>query len=156
MGLSVRPGGGITYLVLNRAKIESFNLPGGMTYKWTRDIVLDIEEEARASLWPGHGYRTGDLWESIGHSVTPTHGGVVGNVRATADHALYYHEGTPPHMIPLAPKGPKRWLRWSASGWDSDSGPWVWKKQVLHPGNRAHPFIREAMEEVLARRGIAI
>lgn len=154
-------GRGITVLVLDRAAIARMNFPGGMTYTWARNLGLEIALRARSSLVPGRGYRTGELQRSVGSSVTPTVGSVVMNVRATAPHALYYHQGTPPHTIarnaPLIRDSNGRIisgvLRFRGY---RELGTYAFAPEVPHPGYRGHPFLTDAMDQVLLFRGISV
>jgi hypothetical protein len=167
MAVRTRGGGdfgsshGITVLVLDRAAIARMNFPGGMTYTWARNLGLEIALRARSSLLPGRGYRTGELQRSVGSSVTPTAGSVVMNVRATASHALYYHEGTAPHRIarnaPLIRdsngrivSGVLRYRKFR------ELGGYSFAPEVMHPGYGGHPFLTDAMDQVLLFRGISV
>jgi hypothetical protein len=53
--------------------------------------------------------------------------------------ALWHHEGTRPHKIPLSPKPPGKWLLFKKSG------VVVWAKQVRHPGTKPNRFLTNAL-----------
>jgi hypothetical protein len=150
-GARSRSGGGITVLVLNRAAIAGFNFPGGMTYRWVREKARLIQLRAAVKLGPGHGLRTGELLRSLGSSATPTGGGVVGNVRATARHAYWYHEGNGPGKIyPRHPQIRDANGRIRSGGLTFTSRGRRWNLASVN-SYEGHPFIAEAMEEVLYR-----
>lgn len=142
---------GFTILVLDRAKIAAMMLPGGMVYSFTKKTVEEIELVAKAKLLPGRGFRTGELSRSVGHSVTPTAGTVVGSVRATSRHAIFYHNGTIGHRI--EPRRPDGVLAFRIFHGFSEV---IYARSVWHPGFAGHPFLREAQDEVLSARGIAV
>lgn len=143
---SVRPGGGITVLVLDHRAIGMMYVPGGITYRFFNQVAREIQVAASAKLVPGHGYRTGELQRSLGHSVTPIPSGLLAHVRATAAHAVYYHEGTADKgMGRIYPKNSRR-LRFYSLGK-------LWVLRSVR-GQRGHPFIDEAKSEVLRARGI--
>lgn len=148
-----RAGGGITVLVLDRAAIEAFNLPGGMTWNWANTFVARVEDLARLSLVPGHGFRSGELSRSLGHSATPTVHGVVASVRATARHAIFYHNGTAEQGLGYI-YAHEPIIR-DAKGRRLSGGMYLPRhlgyrsrfEDAVH-GQRAHPFLAEAMEKV--------
>lgn len=86
---------------------------------------------------------TGNLRRSIDPSpprlVGP--GRASGSVEATAEYALYVHEGTRPHVI--RPRNAAALhFHWK--------GREVFAKSVQHPGTRARPFLRNAAQDVAA------
>lgn len=151
---------GITILVLNRARLETLGLPGGMVYRWATNLGREMALVAQNKLVPGHGYRTGELRRSISHSVTPAGGSVAMNVRASAKHAVFYHEGTRPHHEEANP--PKKFMHWVDLGFSpgvggfsiAELGASHFARAVSHPGYHGTPFLRDAQREVLAARGI--
>lgn len=142
---------GVTILVLNPGAIQRMNLPGGEVYTWTRNMGLEIVEVAKGRLFVGHGYKTGELQRSISSSVTPTLHSVALNVRATAKHAVYYHEGVRPHPIRA------RNFRYMKFFWER-VGHIVYFKEVIGAryGYNSDPFLREAMNEVLTLKGVTL
>ncbi|MHC9292059.1 hypothetical protein ACRCUN_06300 [Mycobacterium sp. LTG2003] len=88
--------------------------------------------------------RTGNLGRTIGEGPIAFTGPrtVSGSVHATADYALYVHEGSRPHLI--RPRRAKA-LRFQIGGRT------VFARLVRHPGVRARPFLRNAAERVAAR-----
>lgn len=150
--VATRSAGGITLLVLNPAAIQREYEPGGITWRYFRDIARETAEVAKAKLIPGRGYRTGELQRSVDFSVTPVPNGLQANVRASANHALYYHEGTANHgtgyIYPrhVYASGQQPRLRFVSRGrrWDL---PRV-------RGQVGHPFLNDAKTEVLQAHGI--
>ncbi|CAA0134539.1 Uncharacterised protein [Mycolicibacterium vanbaalenii] len=88
--------------------------------------------------------RTGNLGRSVGEGATRVVGPrrVSGSVHASADYALYVHEGTRPHLI--RPRRAQA-LRFQIGGRT------VFAKLVRHPGTRARPFLRNAGTRVAAQ-----
>lgn len=93
--------------------------------------------------------RTGDLKRSIRHRVRRTINGYTAEVYSTAPYAIYVHEGTRPHRI--EPKPPRKALRFEVGG-----GPVVvFARGVNHPGTKAQPFLRDALDRVAPREGFS-
>lgn len=88
--------------------------------------------------------RTGFLGQSIGEGSIRFTGPrtVTGSVHATADYALYVHEGSRPHLIrPVKAQA----LRFQVGGRT------VFARLVRHPGVRPRPFLRNAGVRVASR-----
>jgi hypothetical protein len=98
--------------------------------------------------------RTGNLGRSI-HigSVTATQAETI----ASANYALFVHEGTRPHTI--VPRT-ARALRWAPGGGSTLGGrPRAganvrFAKRVQHPGTRANPFMVRGAQKALAGIGL--
>ena len=87
----------------------------------------------------------GQLRDSIVKRLATTTSGVAVEVAAVDPIALWHHEGTRPHKIPLAPKPPGKWLLFK---WN---GKAVFAKQVSHKGTKPNRFLLNALR-VLRRR----
>lgn len=151
-----RAGGGGNLLIINHAALAAMNVPGGMTWKFTTRIVREVEVDAKSRLLPGRGLRTGELRRSVQHSTTPVPGGVVGHVRATAKHAILYHDGFRPHVIHAnhVSSNPSKEAALEFRLYHGLGAP-MYRAKVNHPGFRGHPFLSDAMHWVLAAHGIA-
>jgi hypothetical protein len=98
--------------------------------------------------------RTGNLGRSI-HigSVSATQAETI----ASANYALFVHEGTRPHTI--VPRT-ARALRWAPGGGSTLGGrPRAganvrFAKRVQHPGTRANPFMVRGAQKALAKVGL--
>lgn len=91
---------------------------------------------------------TGNLRNSIHQEPVRVTGSVVSfSVVADADYASYVHDGTRPHVI--YPKNAKV-LAFSAGG------TMVFASKVNHPGTKARPFLRNALEAEAPRLGFAV
>lgn len=91
---------------------------------------------------------TGNLRNSIRQEPVKVSGGVVSfSVVADADYASFVHDGTRPHVI--RPRNAKV-LAFSAGG------TMVFASKVNHPGTKARPFLRNALEAEAPRLGFAV
>jgi hypothetical protein len=84
---------------------------------------------------------TGNLRSSIVSAVRSDGMVVVGTVGTPVDYAVAVHEGTRPHVI--RPRR-ARVLAWGPPG------ARVFATFARHPGTRGRPFLRRALEEVMA------
>lgn len=153
---------GLTLLVLDRVAIERMFLPAGTVFRWAAVLGREVEEEAKAQLFPGHGYVTGDLERSVSHSTVPVLQGVQVNVRATARHAVFYIKGTLPHTIEskrIITVQSGKFAGQQQQGWMKffwfKAGQTVYAQHVDHPGFRGRNFLNIAKNLVLIRRGIS-
>jgi len=104
-----------------------------------RSLTRQIATEARVRV----PVLTGNLGRTIGElpqTYRPFH--VDGGLEATADYAAVVHEGSRPHRI-TARRAEYLHFWWR--------GREVFRKSVWHPGTRPRPFLRNAMEAVVAR-----
>lgn len=78
---------------------------------------------------------------------------VEAQIEARTSYAMYVHEGTKPHDI-----RPKRvsTLRWVTAGSMYGGGGIHFAKLVHHPGTRAQPFMRRALQEIAAPAGFRV
>lgn len=93
--------------------------------------------------------RTGDLKRSIRHRVRRTIYGYTAEIWSTAPYAIFVHEGTRPHEI--RPNPPRKALRFASGG----GGRIVFARRVHHPGTKAQPFLKDALDRVAPREGFA-
>jgi hypothetical protein len=155
MAVHSRPGGGITLLVLNPVNIQRMYEPGGITYRWMRNIVREVEVDAIATC----PVRTGEMKSQHGISITPLPNGLQANVRNTSAHAIFVHEGTRDQY------GTRMFIGWGpwAGGnrtasrglrrYPKGTGFWFLDKWRVR-GQRANPWLRNAMQRVLAAHRI--
>lgn len=119
-------------LDLFRLLPEKFERSMRLTMK---KAVRNVRERARRD----HAFvtRTGVLERAIDSDVQERP--LVGYVFVTRDapYGKYVHEGTRPHEI--RPRK-KRALRWATGG------GFVFAKNVMHPGTKADPFLKNALE----------
>jgi hypothetical protein len=124
-------------LVVYDTLIARMSLPGGRTYQWVVGKRRRIENAARAFA----PVRTGELKASIRGSYVksrPNH--VVMHVTASAEHALYVHEGTGPWIRPTGSK----FLRLKPG--PNHPNP-TYREAVR--GQRANPFLANALDTVM-------
>lgn len=118
--------------------------------KGARDAVLDAAKVGETKAKAGHKYtdRNNDLTNSIkGRVDRNTDRGAEGVVEATAEHAVFVHGGTRPHII--EPRKAKA-LRFE------QDGAIRFAQRVQHPGTTADPFIDKtepAVDAELERGG---
>ena len=130
---------------VNSAAIESMFMPGGDVWAWGRDTGYEINAVARATA-PS---RTGHLRSAHGMLQVPNGRTQVRTVVYNdADHARYVHDGTVGPIMSTRPGG--------MMIVDPAPRSWFTRPTAVHEvrGQRAQPWLREAMEDVLARRGI--
>lgn len=91
---------------------------------------------------------TGRMRSSGRMDVKITTVGPVGSVSFPMRYTRFVHDGTGPHVI-RAKK--KKALKFKGAG-----GVTVFRVQVMHPGTRARPFLRRAIEEIAPASGFAV
>ncbi len=127
--------------------------PTGQVFRWGAELGLKVERKAKEKLVPGRGYRDGALQRSIGHSTVPAGESLNVYVRAENYKAIWIHEGTDPH--PIGPKNPEGALHfyWIKAGRDFKGRP---GQAINHPGNKANPFLKDAMVEVMIEERLGV
>lgn len=129
---------------------RAFQSPTGMTGRWTLGKAHKVAAHARL-LAPkpgqGRGYATGETMATI-HVDGPTIGRTGPEVRIVSgtDHAVFLHEGTPPHEI--RPRGANKMVFF----WRK-AGRVVFMDRVRHPGTRSQPFLVNALRAVFGGPG---
>ena len=98
--------------------------------------VRDVQERARKN----HRFvtRTGDAETSIKTSVDVDGGHLTGTVYTALPHAVFLHEGTPPHVVVPRTKMALRW---------SDGGSFVFAKRSQVAGIQGDPYLYNALAE---------
>ncbi|WP_205807534.1 HK97 gp10 family phage protein [Micromonospora sp. HNM0581] len=91
---------------------------------------------------------TGRLRTAHREEVGVRAGRVYGFVENTAEYAAAVHDGTAAHVI--RPRRPGGVLRFEAGG------QVVFTSLVNHPGTKAQPWLREAMEDVARQEGFRL
>ena len=125
------------------SQIARESLPGGDVRRW----VSKIGKETFALASANCPVRTGELLRSIGWGVTPHPAGCQATIRATADYALFVHEGTTGPIYPTL----SRYLvvRPMPHSHYSD-----YTRRNSVRGQSANPFIQNAFEDVLQRHRV--
>jgi HK97 gp10 family phage protein len=124
---------------LNEPALASLFSSGGMVWVHVAGLVTRVT--ALAKLYAP--VRTGKLRASIiGATAKSGPLAIEGLVGSTSDYAAYVHEGTRPHTI--RPANGKAFMVIMINGRR------VYTNAVHHPGTKPNPFLRRAMEEVLA------
>lgn len=131
-------------LVLNEAGLQAVAMDeaGSLAIKTT----IKILNRAKI-LCP---VDTGNLRASLQMRITRTAGVVSGEVFTNVGYARYVHEGTAPHKI--RPRSPGGALRFPVP---PRSKNFVFATVVNHPGTKARPFLRLAIESVAPTAGFA-
>lgn len=135
----------IAHTVMNREALLAVGAPGGPVYNHWVMLMARIDMTAKRKLSNDMvNVRTGNLRSSQAAPVIIVRGNtIVGVAENTAAYAYYVHEGTRPHEIrPVRAKV----LRFTPRGAQAP----IFRPLVNHPGTRARPWLRTAMEEVLA------
>lgn len=140
----------VVYVHHHAAEFRAFRAPSGMVGRWTHGQAQRVAAHARL-LAPkpgqGHGYATGETALSIRASAsTIGRSGPEATVSSSTDHAVFLHEGTPPHTIKprLAKKLVFFWRK---------AGQVVFRDSVRHPGTKAQPFLVKALRAVFGGPG---
>lgn len=94
--------------------------------------------------------RTGRLRASLESRIVRSRGEVVGEVSSPLNYMSYVHEGTRRHVI-----RPRR-ARALRFPMPAGSSSIVFAMRVDHPGTRANPFLRQAMEDVARGVGFIV
>lgn len=128
----------------NAAGWDRFERDNLMT--WVQVLVTEVEADASGRAPVGKSATAGQLAASGETSVGRRGGKVSGEVRFTAPHAEIVHNGSRPHEIPRG--GGRTILANRVEGFGPVTGP------VNHPGTRPNPFLRDALNAALARRGM--
>lgn len=123
-------------IIIYDSVIDSWSLPGGMVWRWARQRAVRIERLAKLNVKS----RTGELARSISVSYeTAPPKQVTMNVVAGAAHGLWVHEGTRSPIVSLS-GGYMVLPPW---------GPYPMLKKTSVSGQRANPFLADALHEVM-------
>lgn len=130
-------------LVVYDTLIARMSLPGGAIFRWTRRR-RELVEHLSIAFAP---MRSGELKASINGTYNPRPGRfqVRMEVRASAPHALWVHEGTRglDGRARIKPHPPNKYLRLSPG----NGHPTLYRKSVR--GQKANPFMRRALTQVM-------
>lgn len=140
----------IIYVRHRIPEYSAFRSPNGMVGRWTLEQANKVAAHARL-LAPkpgqGRGYATGETLATIrvdGPSIGRT--GPEATITSGTDHAVFLHEGTPPHSI--KPRYAKKLVFF----WRK-AGRVVFSDGVRHPGTKANPFLVNALRAVFGGPG---
>lgn len=140
----------VVYVRHRIPEYRAFQSPTGMTGRWTLEQANKVAAHARL-LAPkpgqGKGYATGETLASIkvdGPTVGRT--GPEARVLSSTDHAVFVHEGTPPHTIKPR-RAEKLVFFWRKAG------RVIFADKVHHPGTPANPFLVRALRAVFGGPG---
>jgi hypothetical protein len=141
---------------------RAFDSWEGEVGRWLAAKVITTAEVARVEApkpgGPAHGasrinYATGELAASIhpdfDHYVGVGGRHLEGRVVAVPEHAVYVHEGTPPHAI-VPSRAPALVFFWARKGHV------VRLPAVSHPGTDPDPFLWRAVEFVMSKTKVAL
>ncbi len=131
------------------SRIAALHEPGGDIWNWSVGVKDEIVAGAKV-ICPK---RTGQLAESIHGSVGANTLGTFINVSAEASYAGFVHEGTFTPILPrfatyMKFRGYGPWTGGNATPPDG-----YWRLRSVQ-GQRAQPFLRDAMDAVFASHGI--
>lgn len=141
-----------------RDRLVLVSQPGGALWLHMVKIMAEIDSRAKYYLEGVMVHKqSGNLLSSQGPpTVLQVGGNILGVLENHASYSLPVHEGSVPHEI--RPKT-KPWLHFQVStlnyaagtgGGRTGTGQFVMTKLVHHPGTEPRPFLRQAMDEVLA------
>lgn len=139
---------------INKAGFDKqFRSWGGETGQWLKvrvgdPLAIKARENApkpgKATGRTGISFAKGELASNIIIEQTNFGPDLQIKVVANSPHAVFVHGGTRPHDINarLAPEMIFFWHK---------VGRTVFRKHVRHPGTRAVPFLRDALESIMSR-----
>lgn len=135
----------VKYVRHRAAEHMAFRSANGTVGQWVTKKTAQVAAHSIAiAPKPGQsrGYATGELASDIKPERTRTHRtGPESRVVSGADHSLFVHQGTPPHII--RPKAPNKLMVFRRR-----AGQVVYSKLVRHPGTPANPFLLKALRAV--------
>lgn len=132
-------------LELSQGEIRKLTIgPGAPVVKLVNQLGRRVTNSAKQRT----PVNTGNLRNSIRQEPVKVEGARVSfSVVADADYASFVHDGTRPHVI--TPKSAKV-LAFRAGG------TMVFASRVNHPGTKARPFLRNALEAEAPRLGFTV
>lgn len=133
-------------VVLNKAEVRRTAMSLGQ--KSVRQVTRLTHSQAVENA-PGGPYSAGVLKRSIGWQVRFMGTRVEGQSGSDLDYAWYVHQGTQPHRIRARTK-PNLRFYWRKAG-RTFTGPYV-----NHPGQKAQPFLTDALLAVAPRHGYKV
>jgi hypothetical protein len=132
-------------LDLHRPQIrELLTGPAGPAVRFIRSSLRKVRTRAVLRC----PVRTGNLRNSIREELVVHGDHIDGTVGTDVAYARWVHDGTGPYTI--RPRRPGGVLRFEAGG------EVVFATHVRHPGIRAQPFLRQALDEVAEPLGFRI
>ena len=104
------------------------------------EITLNLTANIQDQLYPGHGYDTGNLHDSIKSNIT-SKSGLNATIEAytMVEYAKYVNDGTRPHPI-VSKKGPGSRL----------NTPFGIFRMVQHPGTKGLKFMEGGLDATVA------
>lgn len=130
-----------------RLQLEEGQLQQVATREGAR-LVMNLQSRVVNSAKQRAPVDTGNMRNSIRQEPVQVSGSrVTGVVLSAADYSMYVHEGTRPHII--RPRVAKA-LAFTIGGRQ------VFAKSVRHPGTKARPFLRNAIEATAPRLGFKV
>lgn len=127
-----------------------FRSPNGMVGRWTTKKAKEAATLAIGAApkpGQGEGYATGELALDIRpERATVGRSGPESRVISATEHAVFVHEGTPPHVI--RPRRAKKLVFF----WRK-AGRVVYAKSVRHPGTQGNPYLVKALRQLFGGPG---
>ena len=131
--------GGGSRFELDEAALSSMFASGGMAWLMVANLVLRITSLAKATAPVRTGKLRASLTWAMGQTGPTMTSGAVGS---PLDYLEWVHEGTKPRVI--YPKDGHEFMVLNIGGRK------VFTNRVNYPGSKANPFLRRAMETVVA------
>lgn len=125
-------------LVIYDSKIIAMSLPGGPVWRWARQRSKRVERLAKLNVGKRSGRTERSIEASYNAGASRPHD-VVMEVSAGTEYALFHHEGT---TGPITPVGSRFMV---LPAW----GPWPTLRATSVRGQRANPFLFDALREVM-------
>lgn len=129
----------VSVKVTGKQGLSNIALPKALSL-WESEIAPAVLAEIRRRAPISPTENGGRLRDSINVTRRSTAGGLEARFTSSAPYARYVEEGTAPHRIE-----PRQAL---ALHWQ-DRGRNVFAARVNHPGTKANPFVRNAIQSML-------
>lgn len=140
----------VTYVRHRAAEHRAFRSANGTTGRWVTKKTAQVAAHAIAVApkpGQGRGYATGELASKIKPERTVVgRTGPESGVTSGADHSLFVHQGTAPHII--RPRYPNKVMVFRGR-----MGQTIRTSLVRHPGTPANKFLVKALRFVFGGPG---
>jgi len=130
---------GVSVQITGKRGLSDFSMPRAILV-WENEVAPVAMAEIRRRAPVGTDPGAGRLRDSISIQRSKGKAGISVRFVSSAPYAKYVEDGTVPHRI--EPRQ-ARALHWTTNGGD------VFARYVNHPGTKANPFVKEAVDSMM-------